>query len=149
MKKMAFCVVLCFVVSMAFAQTATMPNGGEFRIMEVREFESTNMFIQPREGMRFVALDIMIDNTKGTRNLKLSVFTSMIEARDPQGYLYTVLSLGDDMVQPRMDPNALIEKGDIMRGWTIISIKKDTPINTLRIRLNATKDQSNWMELKH
>jgi len=73
----------CATNEKAFAQsgqTAAIDQGGQFRVMEVKEAASRGIFTPPNENMRFVAFDILIDNTNGTKNIEFS--PSSIELRD-------------------------------------------------------------------
>jgi len=151
MKRVIFILIFCLVTSTVFTQTAQiapMPNGGEFRVIEIREVTSSNRFTTPGENMRFIAVEIVIDNTNGTSDIELNIFTPTIEIRDSQGYAYTPNAMDRRMVKPDIDPNAKIETGEIMRGWVTLAIKDDLPIKGIRIRLNAVRTQSSWLTIQ-
>ena len=150
MKKFIMFMVLLFVmVSATFAQVANIQSSGQLKVMGVKEAVSTNPYIKPNEGMRFIAFDVIIDNSKGKDDVKLNIFLGTFEIRDLEGFLYKPeLLYGDMIASPEMDMNTTIEKGDLMRGWVSVAIPKNTPIDGLRIRLKASKGQSDWITIK-
>jgi len=150
MKRFIMSMVLVLVmVSAIFAQVANIQSGGQLKVMGVKEAVSTNSYIEPNEGMRFIAFDVIIDNIKGKDDVKLNIFLGTFEIRDLEGFLYEPeLLYGNMIASPKMDMNATIEKGDLMRGWVSVAIPKNTPIDGLRIRLKASKGQSDWITIK-
>jgi len=157
MKKVLIVLVLaitgvsCATNEKAFAQsgqTAAINQGGQFRVMEVKEYTSTNRFFMPPEDMRFVAFDVVIDNTNGANDIRL--LSSSIELRDLEGYTYTAASSTYDLVIPSLNMGyRAIEKGDLVRGWVTIAIRNRVPLNGLRIRLRSSDAQSDWITIRH
>ena len=147
MKKIGFIIVFFFMVSYLFSQTANIQTGGSFRIMEVREVTSTNQFIRPDENMRFIAFDILVDNTNGNMDINFNLFMGSIEVRDSEGRTYTPDLMSGTLTKPEMNPNATIEAGDLIRGWMTIQIPQNIPINGLRIRINAMQGRSDWITI--
>lgn len=150
MKKVFFsCIAVFFLsVSAVFSQSADIQTGGQFRIMEVKEVVSDNPFIKPDVDMRFIAFDILIDNTDGNEDVKLNIFIGSIEIRDSNGHTYTPGLMSGSLIKPEMNPNATIEAGDLMRGWMTIEIPINVSINGLRIRLNAMQGRSGWITIR-
>lgn len=125
--------------------SAKIENGGLITIKEAREIVSNNEFIQPEDGMKFVGFDIFIDNEKGKSDISLNLFLGSFEIRDSEGFTYTPSIW--DVVEPKMDVNGTIEKGDILRGWITVEVKKNAVLTDLRIRLNTARTKSDWINI--
>jgi len=142
-------VLVLVIVSTAFAQVANIQSGGQLKVMGVKEAVSTNPYVKPDESMRFIAFDIIIDNSKGKNDVQLNIFMGTFEIRDLEGFSYKPeLLYGGMIASPAMDMNSTIEKGDLMRGWVSVAIPKNTPIDGLRIRLKTMNEQSDWITIK-
>ncbi|MDR3236908.1 MAG: hypothetical protein LBT84_00215 [Spirochaetia bacterium] len=130
-----------------FAQSAAIQNGGQFILKDIKEEVVSDMWTQPPEGMKFVAFDILIDNTNGNDKIQLDFDGAAIEIKDSQGYSLPLNFVSYDIVKPSMKFPADIEKGDLLRGWITVAIRKESPLNTLRIRIK-TNTQSGWIVIK-
>jgi len=148
MKKMFLFGFVFIVVSTLHAQTSAIENGGQFRVMGIREVISTNMFITPGENMRFVAFDILIDNSNGENDIRLGGSSRSIEIRDAEGFSYTPNLMSSTLAEPAMALNTIIEAGDFIRGWITVAIRNEATINGLRIRLRANTGQSGWVVIQ-
>ena len=151
MKKLGIIIFVVFLMPVAyvFGQTAEIQNGGQFRVIEVKEVISEISYIQPDENMRFVAFDLLIDNTNGKSDIKLGYISGNFEVRDTNGYSFTPIGWSISLVKPDLDTNANIEQGELLRGWVTIQIHVDTPLNGLRIRINTRNLQSSWVTIKN
>ena len=128
---------------------ATIETGGSISIMGSREVSSRNSFITPEQGMRFIALDILINNQTGRRDIELEgIWGGSFEIRDEEGRRYVPDFMTYDLVEPSMDITTTIERGELLRGWVTFSILRDTPINGLRFRLN-TDIRSEWITISN
>ncbi|GBU28748.1 hypothetical protein R84B8_02308 [Treponema sp. R8-4-B8] len=126
--------------------SAKIENGGLITIKEARELVSKNEFIQPEEGMKFVGFDIFIDNEKGKSDISLNLFLGSFEIKDSEGFTYTPGIW--DVAEPKIDVNGTIEKGDVLRGWITVEVKKNTVLSNLRIRLNTANTKSGWINIQ-
>jgi len=148
MKKIVIFVVVFFIfITCIFGQTADIQNGGQFRVLGVREVISDIDYITPDENMRFVAFDLVIDNTNGNSDIKLGYVSGNIEVRDINGYTSRPMGWSISLVKPDLDVNANIEQGELVRGWVTIEIPENSPINGLRIRIRTTTIQSSWITI--
>ena len=84
--------------------------------MEVKEVISDIDYIQPDENMRYVAFELVIDNTNGTNDIKLGYVSGNIEVRDIHGYTSTPMGWSISLIKPDLDVNANIERGELIRG---------------------------------
>jgi hypothetical protein len=128
------------------SDSAKIGNGGLLTIKEACEIVSSNSFIQPEDGMKFVGFDILIDNEKGKSDISLNLFLGTFEIRDSEGFVYTPSIW--DVAEPKIDVNATIEKGDMLRGWITVEVKDSVELSDLRIRLSAARTKSDWVNIQ-
>ncbi len=126
--------------------SAKIENGGLITIKEACDLISRNEFIQPGDGMKFVGFDIFIDNEKGESDINRSLFLGSFEIKASEGFKYNPSIW--NVAEPKIDINATIEKGDILRGWITVKVKKNTKLTDLRIRLNTAKTKSDWIKIQ-
>ena len=126
--------------------SAKIENGGIITIKEARELVSKNELIQPEDGMKFIGFDIFIDNEKGKSDISLNLFLGSFEIKDSEGFTYNPSIW--DVSEPKIDVNATIEKGDVLRGWITVEVKNNTKLTDLRIRLNTAKTKSDWIKIQ-
>ena len=117
--------------------------------MEVKEVISDIDYIQPDENMRYVAFELIIDNTNGTNDIKLGYVSGNIEVRDIHGYTSTPMGWSISLIKPDLDVNANIERGELIRGWVTIQIPINSPLNGLRIRIRTSSIQTSWITISN
>jgi formylglycine-generating enzyme required for sulfatase activity len=143
--------MLLGISSGIFAQTADVPVGGLLTIMEVTE-DIAHRFFKPDDNMRYIAFDIMIDNTNGERKIEFSQFLGSaadIEVRDARGYAYSPRA-DYDLVKPELNSNVkVVEQGEILRGWVTVQIQKNSSLHDIRVRLKTKTHQSDWIPLSN
>jgi hypothetical protein len=128
--------------------TANLSNGGKLNLMAVREVTSDNMFITPGEGNRFVAFDILIDNSSGNSDIALENVYKCFELKDSNGYSYKSNFMQYDLIKPVLPDDSTLERGDILRGFLTFPILQNAPINSLQMRLKTNSIQSEWIRIR-
>lgn len=141
MKKVVLVVLFVLISVSAFGQT-TISMDGTFRVMEVREYTSTDRFRTPGEGMRFVAFDIIVDRRGNTG------FAFDIRVRDSDFRVYRPNAMSSTLKQPSLPSR--VDDDDIVRGWLVIAIPTNIPIVGLQIRLaQLFRDNiTDWLTLE-
>ncbi|MDR2734175.1 MAG: hypothetical protein LBC99_05945 [Spirochaetota bacterium] len=151
-KKMCFIIsILIGTVSIISAQqTAKIQTGGQFKVMEVKEFISNDIFRKPDVGMRNIAFDIVIDNINGTGDINFNPYFHSVLIRDTDGRTYRP---GTEYYYVKPTMPYRIEVGELARGWITVAIPINVSLAGCRIRLDAEGDQfnritSDWIAIK-
>ncbi|MDR2734804.1 MAG: SUMF1/EgtB/PvdO family nonheme iron enzyme [Spirochaetota bacterium] len=132
-------------------QTAKIQTGGQFKVMEVKEVASESILTRPDADMRYIAFDIVIDNTKGAGEIRFNAAFFSVVVRDTEGRTYSPEVTSYALAKPAM-PSAAVEAGEFMRGWITVAIPKNISLAGCRIRLDARGRQddritSEWITL--
>ncbi|NLX81334.1 MAG: DUF4352 domain-containing protein [Proteiniphilum sp.] len=112
-----------------------------FRYQELSEDDNT--WFGAEDGMKWVAIDVLIDNRKSNDSLSLNALGSSFKLRDIDGYRYSQPLMATDAIPQMIDPNSEIDEGDFLRGWVVLEIPKNTKVVDLDIQF-----QDFWGTLK-
>jgi len=146
MKLMSILVLIAIVVFQAYPQTQSKISGSKavFKVLNVVDnYTSENQFMSPKEGQKYVAVEILLDNSKSTK--AFSTPAMLIKLKDNQGQEYSI-DMISAMIKPSFEGNA--DAGDITRGWIGYEIPEALSIDKLKIAYRGFGDKSDWIMLK-
>jgi DNA-binding CsgD family transcriptional regulator len=105
---------------------------------------SENQRVQPEEGQKFIGIDVIIDNTRGTE--RITVYPNNFMLKDADGFEYS----SNRPVMLREEPELLtdnIEVGDFIRGWIYFQVPVSVDMDTARLRYDDSPKKSDWIAL--
>ncbi|MDD3647551.1 MAG: DUF4352 domain-containing protein [Candidatus Dojkabacteria bacterium] len=113
--------------------------------LEVKEFDanviSDNEYIQPSEGMKYVAVDVKVTYLGGGSE---SVDSYDFSLSDEEGYSYDYSWY--DLKSPKLESKTL-SKDMIVRGWLTFEVSKNSKKLTISYKPNMFLDDSIEVEL--
>ena len=111
-----------------------LSNGGKIKIM--RYIELPPEAKTRSENMKYVAFDVLIDNSNGRTDIAFMASESPFLLRDSNGFEYPAKLFSRDIIKPAFT-NSDIGQGDLLRGWITYEVPLGITLNDLRIRLVA------------
>ena len=113
--------------------------------------EDEDAWLGPEDGMKWVAIDVLIDNRKSNDSINLNALISNFTLRDINGYRYSEALLASDVISQMMDPNAEIDEGDFIRGWVVLEIPVNTNVADLEIQFQGLwgSIKTSWISLRN
>jgi hypothetical protein len=105
--------------------------------------ESKNDYKTPKEEKRFIGIQLVIDNTKHTKNADCAGVYFFIKDMDGNQY---ECSSSELVLEPKLASND-VDAGDITKGWIYTEIFKSVPVDQLRIRYEFGSKKSDWINL--
>lgn len=138
--------LLFLLNTISYSQLESSISGSKaiFKVVKIVDnYISDNKFMKPDEGKKYVAFEIVVDNSKG--NKSITVPAMMIKLKDNEGYEYSI-----DMISTMIKPNfeGTTDAGDITRGWIGFEVAKSLKLENLKIAYRGFRDKTNWLELK-
>ena len=148
-------VMLMFCVGVTFAdpKTATISNSpATITVLTVSNQVQADL-LEPDKGMRFFAVEVVVDNTKGTDDIDgVSMLSSVFFLQDSQGYKYPINAMTAGLAKPAFP--AAVAAGDKTRGWITFEIKQSDAAGDLSLRYEKTNAlglapplRSRWVSL--
>ena len=101
----------------------------------------TNEFVSPRANTRFVAVEILIDNTENDEYFVCN--ENYFPVKDIEGYQYEC-SL-HNAIEPSLASDD-IDSGDLSRGWITYEIPYNVSVENLRIRYEFGSCKTSWIK---
>ena len=132
---------------------AEQPNIGVIKqtgsIVKVEQYEGNadvnNQFHHPKEGNQFLAFKILLDNSKGKKDLTL-VASGSFRLKDNQDMSYKAeVIIGKE---PMFNPMNDIKVGEKSRGWVTFDVPKNIPYNKYKIMYEFLGDETDWITIK-
>ena len=123
-----------FIITIPPSDGIQLSNGGVIKIMRYLELPPEAR--TRTENMKFVAFDILIDNSDGDRNITNNSLYPSFNLRDINGFEYKASYMTYNIVKPAF-PSTTIEKGEILRGWISFEILLSLTLNDLRLRFTS------------
>ncbi|MFA3784223.1 DUF4352 domain-containing protein [Melioribacteraceae bacterium 4301-Me] len=142
----SFLIVLFLLSTVSNAQLESSISGSKavFKVVKIVDnYVSENQFVKPDEGKKYIAFEIVVDNTKGSKSI--TVPSMMIKLKDKEGYEYSI-DMISAMIKPSFEGTA--DAGDLTRGWIGFEVPKSTKLDDLKIAYRGFADKTNWLELK-
>jgi len=142
-------IVLCFLFAfstISYSQLESSISGSKaiFKVVKILDnYISDNQFMKPDEGKKYIAFEVVVDNSKGSKSI--TVPSMMIKLKDKEGYEYS-LDMISTMIKPTFEGTT--DAGDLTRGWIGFEVSKSTKIDDLKIAYRGFMDKTNWLELK-
>jgi hypothetical protein len=99
--------------------------GYAITVHEVRDRIPPRQYIQPKDGSRWVALDVTIENT-GTTPIIAQPFDVRLQSTDNRGYIIGVGSAEPALFNTNLSP------GEAARGWVNYEVPTDAVLATLK-----------------
>jgi hypothetical protein len=106
------------------------------------DVSSDNQFVKPKEGNRFIAIQILLDNTDGNGNVTANPL--FFKLKDTEGNEYNVELMGTK--DPALGSSE-VEVGDIVKGWITFQIPNSLDIEAMKLRYVAFSKKSDWINL--
>lgn len=106
------------------------------------DVSSDNQFVKPKEGNRFIAIQILFDNTNGNGNITANPL--FFKLKDIEGNEYNAELMSAK--EPALGSSE-VEAGDILKGWVTFQVSSSLDIETLKFRYVAFSKKSNWINL--
>lgn len=112
------------------------------KVTDIKDYiKPTNEFVSPRENTRFLAVEILIDNTKNDEDFVCN--ENYFPIKDSEGYQYEC-SL-HDAIEPSLASDD-IDPGDLSRGWITYEIPNNVSVDNLRIRYEFSSCKTSWIK---
>ena len=125
------------------AQSIIEGIGTMIKIVDMEdEATSDNEFLKPKKGNKFIAIQVLFDNTNGNANVTANPL--FFKLKDTEGNEYAVEFMGAK--EPTLGSSE-IEVGDIVKGWLTFQVSEDADIETLRLRYVAFSKKTGWINL--
>lgn len=118
-------------------------------IIKVIKYEDNaktdNEFVQPKDGFKYLAYEIEVDNTNGTE--KLTLFASgSFKLQDGDSYVYEAKAIVGK--EPMFNPSNSIGIGDKVKGWVTFEVPAKTRYNRCKIKYDFLGTETDWVETK-
>ena len=91
MKVISILILIATFVFQTYPQTQSKISGSKavFKVLTVVDnYTSDNQFMSPKEGYKYLAVEILVDNSKGTK--AFSAPAMFIKLKDNQGQQYSI-----------------------------------------------------------
>jgi hypothetical protein len=98
---------------------------------------------EPSKGTKFVSIQIVADNSKGTEEWDIE--PAALKLKDVDGNVYEV-ELFTSVAEPTLK-SGVIDAGDRVRGWVTFQVGVSIDVSSLRLRYEGTLSKSGWITL--
>lgn len=120
--------------------------GATIAVMGIRDGVQGSLFIQPDEGNKFFAVNVLVDNSKGSADLSgVNAFSSPFILKDSEGYTYSINVMVYKLLKPSFP--ASIAAGEKSRGWITYEVIQSVTPKDLRLQYKDDENTSAWIGL--